>query len=171
MIARLRKPGPRSPLAVARLADAGARIEPVEVPPSFAYVAANTMLECCRGRRSASRALRGEEGSVRAGFAEFVERGLDTPAWEYIRRARECSGAFAVRSTTCSLRFDAILTPATPARRAGRNRHERKGDPFFNLPWSLSGHPVVAIALRARALGIADIDPAYRAPRLRRAGC
>ena len=40
-------------------------------------------------------------------------------------------------------RFDAILTPATPAPApAGIGA---TGDPSFNLPWSLSGHPVIAL--------------------------
>jgi amidase len=40
-------------------------------------------------------------------------------------------------------RFDAILAPATPAPApAGVGS---TGDPSFNLPWSASGHPVIAL--------------------------
>ena len=73
---------------------------------------------------------------------EYVERGLDTPAWEYIR-ALEVQRRFRREVDHLLARFDAILTPATPApASAGIGA---TGDPSFNLPWSLSGHPVVAL--------------------------
>ena len=73
---------------------------------------------------------------------EFVERGLDTPAWEYIR-ALEVQRRFRREVDHVLARFDAILTPATPAPApAGIGA---TGDPSFNLPWSLSGHPVIAL--------------------------
>src|SRR5258708_18966794 len=72
--------------AVARLADAGARIETVEEPPSFAYITASTMLELCAEAAEVHRERFAEKKDLYGPkIREFVERGLDTPAWEYIR--------------------------------------------------------------------------------------
>jgi Asp-tRNA(Asn)/Glu-tRNA(Gln) amidotransferase A subunit family amidase len=129
--------------AVARLADAGARIETVEEPPSLAYAAANAMLELCAEAAEVHRErFAGKKDLYGPKIREFVERGLDTPAWEYIR-ALEVQRRFRREVDHVLLRFDAILTPATPAPApAGIGS---TGDPSFNLPWSLSGHPVIAL--------------------------
>ena len=73
---------------------------------------------------------------------EYVERGLDTPAWEYIR-ALEVQTRFRREVDRVLARCDAILTPATPA--PAPRGIDSTGDPSFNLPWSLSGHPVVSL--------------------------
>jgi aspartyl-tRNA(Asn)/glutamyl-tRNA(Gln) amidotransferase subunit A len=141
--------------AVARLADAGARIESVEEPPSFAYTAANTMLELCAEAAEVHRERFAEKKDLYGPkIREFVERGLDTPAWEYIR-ALEVQKRFRREVDRVFLRFDAILTPATPA--AAPAGIGSTGDPSFNLPWSLSGHPVVSLpcALAPSGLPIA----------------
>jgi aspartyl-tRNA(Asn)/glutamyl-tRNA(Gln) amidotransferase subunit A len=129
--------------AVARLADAGARIETVEEPSSFAYITANTMLELCAEAAEVHRERFAEKKDLYGPkIREFVERGLDTPAWEYIR-ALEVQRRFRREVNHVLARVDAILTPATPAPApAGIGA---TGDPSFNLPWSLSGHPVIAL--------------------------
>jgi Asp-tRNA(Asn)/Glu-tRNA(Gln) amidotransferase A subunit family amidase len=40
-------------------------------------------------------------------------------------------------------RFDVILTPATPS--VAPAGIESTGDPSFNAPWTLSGHPVISL--------------------------
>jgi Asp-tRNA(Asn)/Glu-tRNA(Gln) amidotransferase A subunit family amidase len=137
---------------VARLGDAGARIESVEEPPSFAYAAANTMLELCAEPAEVHRERFAEKKDLYGPkIREFVERGLDTPAWEYIR-ALEVQRRFRREVDHLFLRFDAILTPATPA--AAPPGIDSTGDPSFNLPWSLSGHPVVALPCALAASGL-----------------
>jgi Asp-tRNA(Asn)/Glu-tRNA(Gln) amidotransferase A subunit family amidase len=138
--------------AVARLGDAGARIESVEESPSFAYAAANTMLELCAEAAEVHRERFAEKKDLYGPkIREFVERGLDTPAWEYIR-ALEVQRRFRREVDHLFLRFDAILTPATPA--AAPPGIDSTGDPSFNLPWSLSGHPVVALPCALAASGL-----------------
>ncbi len=141
--------------AVARLAAAGARIETVEEPPSFAYAAASTMLQLAAEAAEVHRERFAEKKDFYGPkIREFVERGLDTPAWEYIR-ALELQKRFRREVDRILLGFDAILTPATPAPApAGIGS---TGDPSFNLPWSLSGHPVVSLpcALAPSGLPIA----------------
>ena len=146
--------------AVARLADAGARIETVEAPPSFAYAAANAMLELTAEAAEVHRERFAEKKDLYGPkIREFVERGLETPAWEYIR-ALEVQRRFRREVDHVLARFDAILTPATPAPApAGIGS---TGDPSFNLPWSLSGHPVIALPCALAPFGITDVDSAHR---------
>jgi Asp-tRNA(Asn)/Glu-tRNA(Gln) amidotransferase A subunit family amidase len=73
---------------------------------------------------------------------EFIEHGLATAAWKYIR-ALEVQRRFRREVGRIAERFDAILSPATPAPApAGL---ASTGDASFNAPWSLSGHPVVGL--------------------------
>jgi Asp-tRNA(Asn)/Glu-tRNA(Gln) amidotransferase A subunit family amidase len=129
--------------AVARLADAGARIEAVEEPASLAYVTANILLQLCAEAAEVHRERFAEKKELYGPkVREFVERGLDTPAWEYIRTL-EVQRRFRRETDRVLARFDAILTPATPA--PAPAGIESTGDPTFNLPWSLSGHPLVSL--------------------------
>jgi aspartyl-tRNA(Asn)/glutamyl-tRNA(Gln) amidotransferase subunit A len=129
--------------ALGKLAKAGARIEAVEEPPSLA-----------RTRESALAVLGAEAAEVhRERFAEkkdlygpklseFLERNSNMQACEYIR-ALEVQRCFRQEIDRVLVRFDVILTPATPA--PAPAGIESTGDPSFNLPWSLSGHPVVSL--------------------------
>ena len=129
--------------AVARLADAGARIESVEEPASLDYVTANILLQLCAEAAEVHRErFAQKKDQYGPKIREFVERGLDTPAWEYIR-ALEMQRRFRRETDRVLARFDVILTPATPA--PAPAGIESTGDPSFNLPWSLSGHPVVSL--------------------------
>lgn len=129
--------------AVARLAAAGARIEAVEAPPTFADIAGNARLvltaeaaEVHRERFTEKKDLYGPK------IRELIDRGLHTPAWEYVR-ALEVQKSFRREVDQVLSRFDAILTPATPA--VAPVGIGSTGDPSFNLPWTLSGHPVIAL--------------------------
>jgi Asp-tRNA(Asn)/Glu-tRNA(Gln) amidotransferase A subunit family amidase len=141
--------------AVARLADAGARIETVGEPPSFAYTAANALLELSAEAAEVHRERFAEKKDLYGPkIREYVERGFATSAWEYIR-ALEAQRRFRREVDHLLMRFDAILTPATPA--PAPVGIDSTGDPSFNLPWSLSGHPVIALpcALASSGLPIA----------------
>jgi aspartyl-tRNA(Asn)/glutamyl-tRNA(Gln) amidotransferase subunit A len=129
--------------AVARLAAAGARFEAIEAPPSFADVAENTILELAAEAAEVQRERFTEKKDLYGPkIRELIERGLATPAWEYIR-ALEVQKRFRREVDQLLTRFDAILTPATPdVAPAGIGS---TGDPSFNVPWTLSGHPVIAI--------------------------
>jgi Asp-tRNA(Asn)/Glu-tRNA(Gln) amidotransferase A subunit family amidase len=129
--------------AVARLSQAGARVEAVEPPESFAVLGPNLLTALCaeagevhRERFAEKKELYGPKNR------EFIERGLAIPAWEYIR-AREVQSRFRRQTDRLLTLFDAILTPATPA--PAPAGIESTGDPSFNLPWSMSGHPVISL--------------------------
>jgi Asp-tRNA(Asn)/Glu-tRNA(Gln) amidotransferase A subunit family amidase len=129
--------------ALGKLALAGAQIEAVEEPPGFAEIRANALVVMCaeaggvhRERFSEKKDLYGPK------LREFLERGLNAQAWEYIR-ALEVQRRFRQEVDRVLACFDAILTPATPA--PAPAGIESTGDPSFNLPWSLSGHPVISL--------------------------
>lgn len=128
---------------VAKLARAGAKIEDIKAPESFAGVASGIVDEL----RAEAAEVHRERFEVKKDLygpriRDFVEAGLDMPAWEYIR-ALDVQRRFRRDVDSIMTRFDAILTPATPA--TAPAGIESTGDPAFNIPWSASGHPVMAI--------------------------
>ena len=129
--------------AVAKLAAAGAQVEAVEAPPSFADVANNARLELTAEAAEVHRERFAEKKDLYGPkIREFVERGLATPAWQYIH-ALEAQKRFRREVDQLLTRFDVILTPATPS--VAPAGIESTGDPSFNTPWTLSGHPVIAL--------------------------
>jgi Asp-tRNA(Asn)/Glu-tRNA(Gln) amidotransferase A subunit family amidase len=129
--------------AVAKLSGAGAEFEEVDEPPAFAFIHANTMLELAAEAAEVHRERFAEKKHLYGPkIREFVERGLCTPAWEYMR-ALDVQRRFRREIENLLVRFDAILTPAVPG--AAPRGLTSTGDPSFNLPWSLSGHPVIAL--------------------------
>jgi aspartyl-tRNA(Asn)/glutamyl-tRNA(Gln) amidotransferase subunit A len=138
--------------AVRKLSGAGAEFEEIDELPAFAFVTANTMLELAAEAAEVHRERFAEKKDLYGPkIREFVERGLCTPAWEYIR-AIDVQRRFRHEIENLLMRFDAILTPAVPAPApAGL---ASTGDPSFNLPWSLSGHPVIALPCAVAACGL-----------------
>ncbi len=129
--------------AIARLEQAGARFETIDPPESFAAVADNILLELTAEAGAVHRerfAKRADRYGPR--IREFVERGLAIPAWKYIG-ALEVQRSFRRDIDRIVGRCDAILTPATPT--PAPVGLGSTGDPSFNGPWTLSGHPVVAL--------------------------
>lgn len=137
---------------VARLANAGAQLEAVEEPPSLGYAAANILIELCAEAAEVHRERFAEKKDLYGPkIRELVERGLETPAWEYIR-ALDVQRRVRSEIDRVLVRFDAILTPATPA--AAPAGIDSTGDPSFNLLWSLSGHPVVSLPCALTSAGL-----------------
>ena len=129
--------------AIGKLANAGAVIETVEEPPTFGLVAASALIEMGAEAAGVHRERFAEKKDLYGPkIREFIERGLNIPAWEYVR-ALEVQRRFRDEIDRLLLGFDAILTPATPA--PAPAGIESTGDPSFNRPWSVSGHPVVSL--------------------------
>ena len=133
--------------ALGKLAEAGAQIETVEEPPSLAQTRESALAvlgaeaaEVHRERFAQKKDLYGPK------LREFLERSFNMPAWEYIR-ALEVQRRLRQEIDSVLMRFDVVLTPATPA--PAPAGIESTGDPSFNLPWSLSGHPVVSLPCAA----------------------
>ncbi|HTR60584.1 MAG TPA: amidase [Candidatus Binataceae bacterium] len=140
---------------VGKLAGAGAVIEAVEAPSTFSLVEANAMIEMGAEAASVHRERFAEKKDLYGPkLRAFLERSLNLPAWEYVR-ALEVQRRFRDEIDRLLMRFDAILTPATPA--PAPAGIESTGDPSFNRPWSVSGHPVLSLpcALAPSGLPIA----------------
>jgi Asp-tRNA(Asn)/Glu-tRNA(Gln) amidotransferase A subunit family amidase len=129
--------------ALSKLASAGAQIEAIEEPPGFTEIRTNALVVMCAEAGDVHRERFAEKKDLYGPkLREFLERGLNTQACEYIR-ALEVQRRFRQEVDRVWLCFDAILTPATPA--PAPAGIESTGDPSFNLPWSLSGHPVISL--------------------------
>jgi Asp-tRNA(Asn)/Glu-tRNA(Gln) amidotransferase A subunit family amidase len=129
--------------ALGKLASAGAQIEGIEEPPGFTEIRANALVVMCAEAGDVHRERFAEKKDLYGPrLREFLERGLNIQACEYIR-ALEVQRRFRQEVDRVLVCFDAILTPATPA--PAPAGIESTGDPSFNLPWSLSGHPVISL--------------------------
>lgn len=138
--------------ALARLSQAGARIEAVEPPESFADVGSSLLTAlCAEAAEVHSERFAEKKDLYRPKNREFLERGLAIPARDYIR-ARAVQRRFRGDADKLLMRFDAILTPAAPA--PAPAGIDSTGDPSFNLPWSLTGHPVISLPCGIAASGL-----------------
>ena len=88
--------------AVARLVDAGAQIETVEEPSSFAYITANTMLELTAEAAEVHRERFAEKKDLYGPRFASSLSAVSIPLLCNISSRSRCSGAFAAMSTTCS---------------------------------------------------------------------
>jgi Asp-tRNA(Asn)/Glu-tRNA(Gln) amidotransferase A subunit family amidase len=129
--------------ALGKFASAGAQIEAIEEPPGFREIRANALVVMCAEAGGVHRERFAEKKDLYGPkLREFLERGLNTQACEYIR-ALEVQRRLRQEVDRVLVHFDAILTPATPA--PAPAGIESTGDPSFNLAWSLSGHPVISL--------------------------
>lgn len=129
--------------AVARLARAGAKVEAIDAPESFAALMDNIMLITTAEIAGVHRERFAEKADLYGPkIRDFVRRGLRLVAWEYIG-ALEVQRRVRRDVDRITRQFDAILSPATPA--PAPADLASTGDASFNAPWSLSGHPVVGL--------------------------
>lgn len=126
-----------------RFSKAGATVEDIAPPTSLSAVMRTYrhILEC-----EAASAHREEIESHPEGFRaqtrDFLRRGLATPVAAYIG-ARTAQREFRSEVAPILERFDAIMVPSSPS--PAPRGLESTGDPVFNAPWSMSGHPVVGL--------------------------
>jgi aspartyl-tRNA(Asn)/glutamyl-tRNA(Gln) amidotransferase subunit A len=125
------------------LARAGARIEQIMPPPSFAELEKAfwtiLMTEPAAYHREA---LENRPDTFDPKTLEFLKKGLSTPAIKYLD-ALEVQRRFRREAAAILQHYDAILVPSTNfTAPAGFNS---TGDPVFNNPWSMSGNPVVGL--------------------------
>ncbi len=130
--------------AIARqLAQAGAVIEELELPESFATAPSCQRIvmnvECAAFHEEFFRHRADEYGPrLRAN----IEMGLLVPSVTYLQ-AQRLRRQFRQDMTELAARVDALLTPATPAP-APRDRNTT-GDAAFQAPWTSAGLPTVVI--------------------------
>lgn len=138
--------------AADRFADAGARIEEVVPPASFASLpAAFWTILATEPAAYHREALKSRPESFDPRTREFLEKGIVTPAIRYLE-ALEVQRRFRRDIAEILRGFDAILTPSTPS--AAPAGLDSTGDPVFNNPWSMSGNPVAGLPSGLSAAGL-----------------
>jgi len=125
------------------LARAGARIDQIPPPPSFAEVEkAFWNILMTEPAAYHQEALEKRPDTFDPKTLEFLKKGLATPAIKYLH-AVEVQRRFRREAAGVLRRYDAILVPSTNfTAPAGL---DSTGDPVFNNPWSMSGNPVVGL--------------------------
>jgi amidase len=138
--------------AADRFANAGARLEQIAPPASYARVAgAFWKILAAEPAAYHRHALENRPESFDPRTREFLEKGLAMPAARYLE-ALEVQREFRRETAAILRRFDAILAPSTPS--AAPAGLESTGDPVFNNPWSMSGNPVAGLPSRLSASGL-----------------
>ena len=129
--------------AAERFKAAGAYVEEIEPPPSFAEAQASFWrLLAIEGASGHREALEKRPETFSPKTREFLEKGLTMPAVDYVR-AKEVQRRMRNESAEIFERFDVILVPTAPTTApAGL---ESTGDPIFNNPWSMTGNPAVSL--------------------------
>jgi aspartyl-tRNA(Asn)/glutamyl-tRNA(Gln) amidotransferase subunit A len=135
----------------AALARAGATIEEVKLPPSFAAVhaAGRGVLE---GEAAAYHEdlYRTHAAAYRPRTRELIAGGLVQPAVAYVR-AQRARLAFREEVMPLLAAHDALLSPTAPATAPPGLA---TGDPWFCAPWSFAGVPACSLPTGVSALGL-----------------
>lgn len=129
--------------AAQKLAQAGATVEELELPPSFASchscqrVVMN--VECAAFHQEFFRHRAGEYGPrIRSG----IEMGMLVPGVDYLK-AQRLRRIFRQEMTGMLNGYDVVLTPAIPA--PAPKDLNTTGDAAFQSPWTSSGLPTIVI--------------------------
>lgn len=126
-----------------RLAHTGARIDQVSPPASFEQLGpAFWTILTTEAASYHEEALINRPGTFDPKTLEFLRKGSETSAVKYLHSI-EVQRRFRRDTSAIIQHYDAILVPSTnftaPA------SLDTTGDPVFNNPWSMSGHPVVGL--------------------------
>jgi aspartyl-tRNA(Asn)/glutamyl-tRNA(Gln) amidotransferase subunit A len=127
---------------VDRLAGAGATVEDARLPESFraVHAAANLIVRSDTASVHAERFAKHAD-LYRPAIRGMIETGMLVPAEIYVRALR-LRRQFRREMEPLLERYDALLTPATPA---PAPEGMATGDPQFQVPWSLSGLPSITV--------------------------
>ena len=129
--------------AAQRLAQAGASVEEVRLPDSFATAHSCQRLvsnvECAAFHEEFFRERADEYGPR---IRSSIETGMLVPGVRYLQ-AQRLRRQFRRDMVDMVKGFDVILTPATPAP-APRDL-STTGDPLFQVPWTSSGLPTIVL--------------------------
>jgi aspartyl-tRNA(Asn)/glutamyl-tRNA(Gln) amidotransferase subunit A len=137
---------------VARLARAGATVEEVKLPVSFAgvHAAGRTVLEV-EASAYHEELYRVHAAAYRPRTRELIAGGLARPAVAYVR-AQRARWAFREEVMPLLEAHDALLTPTAPG--PAPEGLGATGDPWFCAPWSFAGVPACSLPTGVSALGL-----------------
>ncbi len=137
--------------AATRLARAGAIIEEVKLPASFAgvHAAGREVLEV-EAAAYHEELYRAHAAAYRPRTRELIAGGLARPAVAYAR-AQRARLAFREEVMPLLAAHDALLGPTAPA---PAPEGLATGDPWFCAPWSFAGVPACSLPSGVSALGL-----------------
>jgi aspartyl-tRNA(Asn)/glutamyl-tRNA(Gln) amidotransferase subunit A len=124
-----------------RLREAGALVEDVSLPASFAEVLPrHRTIMATESAAFHQERLRRHPGDYDPLIRALIDEGIACPAPEYVR-CKQHQRLLRREMQDCFDPVEALLTPATtsPAPDA-----KTTGDPAFNSPWSYSGFPTIS---------------------------
>ena len=135
-----------------QLAEAGADVEEIPLPDSFARVhnfQRIVMNVDCAGFHEANHRIRAVDYGprIRAG----MEMGMIIPTATYLK-AQRLRRQFRTDMNEMASRVDVVMTPATPAP-APRDLNTT-GDAAFQVPWTAAGLPTVVVPTGLSELGM-----------------
>lgn len=156
-----------------QLKKAGAPVEEVKMPPSFAAVQdAQRVIMRVEGASFHQKLLEKHRDLYRPKLRELVEIGLLIPSVDYLR-AQKVKRQFRDQMDRVLERFDCLFTPAVSS--PAPPGLSSTGDPHFQAPWSLSGLPAIGLptglASQGLPLGIQLVGAAFAEGRLLAAAC
>ncbi len=137
---------------IARLATAGARVEEVRLPPSFANLAeaALVILET-EAAAYHEPAFAKHASDYGRGMAEMIARGLKRPGIEYVA-ANRTRARFREEIVPLLAQHDALLSPTAPA--AAPAGLAWTGDASLCQPWSTIGAPSISLPSGVSGAGL-----------------
>jgi aspartyl-tRNA(Asn)/glutamyl-tRNA(Gln) amidotransferase subunit A len=129
--------------AAQKLAQAGAAVQDVALPPSFASVqAAQRIIMKVEMAAFHADMFMTQRDLYRPNIRESIESGLVIPGVDYLR-AQRLRRLFQNEVSEMFQAVDVLLTPATPAP-APRDLNTT-GDASFQSPWTYAGVPAIAL--------------------------
>jgi Asp-tRNA(Asn)/Glu-tRNA(Gln) amidotransferase A subunit family amidase len=153
---------------MARLEKAGARIDEVEMPPSFSAVQdAHRIIMRVEGAAFHEKLFEQNQEKYRPKLRELIQIGLLIPGVDYLR-AHRIKRLFRRDMAEVMQKYDCLLTPSisSPAPQGLSST----GNPWFQVPWSLSGLPAInlpsGLSKEGLPLGIQLIGGAFEEGKL-----
>ena len=138
--------------ALTQLKKAGAKVEEVKMPPSFAAVQdAQRVIMRVEGASFHEKLLEKHRDLYRPKLRELVEVGLLIPSVDYLR-AQKVKRQFRDQMDPITKSFDCLLTPSVSS--PAPLGFSSTGDPHFQAPWSLAGLPAISLPIGLTAQGL-----------------
>jgi len=128
---------------LAKLKKAGAQVAEVKMPSSFSVVQeAHRIIMRAEGAAFHERLYQKHSDQYPPKLRELVEIGLLIPSVDYLR-AQKIKRQFRREMEQVTSQFDCLLTPTTSS--PAPPGLASTGDPWFQVPWSLSGLPTITL--------------------------
>ena len=128
---------------VQKFSRAGAKVEEVKMPPSFAVVPdAHHIIQKVEAAAFHEKLFKKHPDLYPPNLRELVEVGFLIPGIDYLR-AQKIKGLFRREMEMVLKNYDFLISPATSS--SAPKGLASTGNPWFQVPWSLSGLPTIGL--------------------------